>query len=115
MSTILNTRKKHTAPCYHEDLNGIGKPSSVLTRRQSDLRGLVVKAMILQPKGREFESRCGQDVFSFCKSRLRSLQQGEAQANEINHDIHLANTLFQIKVRQKKIWLPSIVVYHCSC
>ena len=31
--------------------------------------------------------------FSFCYSRFRSLQLEEAHANEINHDIHLANTL----------------------
>ena len=36
--------------------------------------------------------------FSFCKSRFRSLQLEEAHANEIKHDIPLANTLFQIKV-----------------
>ena len=35
---------------------------------------------------------------SFCKSRFRSLQLEEPNANEINHDIHLANTLFQINV-----------------
>ena len=40
--------------------------------------------------------------FSFCKPRFRSLQLEEAHVNEINHDMHLANTLFQIKVRQKK-------------
>ena len=44
----------------------------------SDLRGLAVKAMSSESKGREFESRCG-------------------HASEINHDIHLVNTLFQIK------------------
>ena len=44
----------------------------------------------------------GKKNFSFCKSCFRSLQLEEAHANEINHDIHLANTLFQIKVRQKK-------------
>ena len=36
---------------------------------------------------------------SFCKSRFRSLQLEKAHANEINLDIHLANTLFQMKVR----------------
>ena len=41
----------------------------------------------------------GKKNFSFCKSRFRSFQ---LDANEINHDIHLANTLFQIKVRYKK-------------
>ena len=40
----------------------------------------------------------GKNNFSFCKSRFRSLQLEEAHANEINHDTHLANTLFQIKV-----------------
>ena len=81
----------------------------------SDLRGVAVKAMASESKAREFESRCGQEEFLFCKSCFRSLQLEEAHANEINHDRHLANTLFQIKVRQKKIWLPSVVVYNCSC
>ena len=36
--------------------------------------------------------------FSFCKSRVRSLQLEEVHANEINHDIRLANTLFQIRL-----------------
>ena len=73
----------------------------------SGLHGLAVKAMASQSKGREFMSRCGQEeFFSFCKSRFRSLQPWEAHANEINHDIHLANTLFQKKVF-RKIWLPS--------
>ena len=31
--------------------------------------------------------------FSFCSSSFRSLQHEEAHANEINHEIHLANTL----------------------
>ena len=44
----------------------------------------------------------GKKNYSFCKSRFCSLQLEEAHANEINHDIHLANTLFQIKVRYKK-------------
>ena len=55
--------------------------------------------MASQSKGREFESRYGQEEFFFCKSRFRSLQLEEVNANEINHDIHLANTMFQIKVR----------------
>ena len=37
--------------------------------------------------------------FPFCKSSFRSLQLEEAHANEINHELHLANTLFQIKIR----------------
>ena len=32
--------------------------------------------------------------FSFCNSRFRSLQPELARANEIIHNIHLANTLF---------------------
>ena len=44
----------------------------------------------------------GKKNFSFCKSCFRSLQLEEAHVSEINHDIHLVNTLFQIKVRQKK-------------
>ena len=65
-------------------------------------RGLAVKAIASQSKGRELEFRCEQEIFLFCKSLFCSLQLEEAQANEINHDIHLANTLFQLKVRQKK-------------
>ena len=58
----------------------------------------------------------GKKNFSFCKSRFRSLQLEEADANEINHDIHLANTLFQIKVRQKKYGcrLQSYITVHVS-
>ena len=44
----------------------------------------------------------GKKNFSFCESRSSILQLEEAHANEINHDIHLANALFQIKVRYKK-------------
>ena len=66
----------------------------------SGVDGQVVKAMASESKGREFESRCGQEgFFSFCRSRSRSLQLEEAYANAINHDMNLANTLFQIKVR----------------
>ena len=39
------------------------KPSLVLTRRHSDLRGLAVKAMASQFTGCEFESRYGQKEF----------------------------------------------------
>ena len=42
---------------------------------------------------------------------LRYLQLKYAHANEIKHDIHLTNTLFWIKVRYRKIWLPTPVVY----
>ena len=66
----------------------------------SGVDGQAVKAIASGSKGREFESHRGQEgFFSFCKSRFRSLQPEEAHANKINYDIHLANTLFQIKVR----------------
>ena len=64
--------------------------------------GLMVTALASKSRGREFKSRCGQEEFFICKSRFRSLQLEEAHANEINREIHLANTLFQIKVRYKK-------------
>ena len=57
------------------------------------MNGQAVKAIASESKGREFECRCGQKNFSFCKSRFRSLQQEEANANEISHDINLANTV----------------------
>ena len=56
-----------------------------------------------KPKVVSSSPAVGKTYFSFCKSRFRSLQQEEAHANEINHDILLANTLFQIKVRQKNM------------
>ena len=49
------------------------------------------KALDLRIRGREFESRYGQD-FSFCNSRFSLL--AARVANEINHNIHLANALF---------------------
>ena len=76
----------------------------------SDLRSLSVKAIASDLKIVSSSPAVGKKNFSFCKSRFRSLQLEEARANEINHDRHLANTLFQIKVRQKKIWLASVVV-----
>ena len=65
----------------------------------SDLRGLAVKAKASESKVVSWSPAEGKKNFSFCKSRFRSLQLEEAHANEINHDRHLANTLFQIKVR----------------
>ena len=47
------------------------------------------KALVLRIRGREFESRYGHFVIL----GFRSLQQ-LACANEINHNIYLANTLF---------------------
>ena len=57
----------------------------------SDLCGLAVKAMASESKGRELELRLWQEEFFIS---LPLLAAGEAHANEINHDIHLANTLF---------------------
>ena len=67
--------RKHSAMCYHEELNSTGKTwLSFNTSIVYQLRCLAVKAMDSQSKGREFESRCWQKNFSFCKSRFRSLQ-----------------------------------------
>ena len=55
-----------------------------------------------KPKVVSSNQAVGKKNFSFCKSRFRSLQLEEAHSNEINHDLNLANTLFQIKVRKKK-------------
>ena len=54
----------------------------------------MVTAQDLWFRGDEFEFRCGQDFFHFVIHGFRSLQLELAHANEINHDIHLANTLF---------------------
>ena len=54
--------RKHSATCYHEDLNSTGKRwLSLNTSITSALRGLAVKAMASQSKGRDFKSRCGQE------------------------------------------------------
>ena len=52
------------------------------------------KALDLRIRGREFEPRYGQRIFHFVILGFRSLQPELACANEINHNIHLANTLF---------------------
>ena len=53
-----------------------------------------------QAEGTRFESHCGQECFILYFSlTLCSMLLEEAYANEINHDIHIANTLFQILVR----------------
>ena len=49
--------------------------------------------------------------FSFRNSSFRPLQLETATANEINHDLYLVDTLFQIKVRYKNVWLSSPVVH----
>ena len=52
------------------------------------------EALDLKIRAREFESRYGQDFFHFVIPGFRSLQPELASVNEINHSIHLANTLF---------------------
>ena len=112
--------RKHSAACYkmnHEDLNVTGK--TWLRFNTSMVYQLSVaerlRRWLLNPEVVRSSPAVGKKNFSFCKPRFRSLQLEEGRVNEINHDMHLANTLFQIKTRQKKIWLPSAVVYHCSC
>ena len=53
----------------------------------------MLKELDLRIRGREFESRYGQEFFIFSVLGFRSLQPELAHANEINHNIHLANTL----------------------
>ena len=60
--------RKHSAACYkmyHEDLNVTGKRWLRFNTIDSisALRSLAVKAMASQSRGREFESRCGQEEF----------------------------------------------------
>ena len=101
----------------HEDLNVTGK--TWLRFNTSTVYQLSVaerlRRWLLNPEVVRSSPAVGKKNFSFCKPRVRSLQLEEARVNEINHDMHLANTLFQIKVRQNKIWLPSAVCYRCSC
>ena len=54
---------------------------------------LPLRRWLHNPKVMSSSPNIGKKNFSFCKSRLRSLQEEEAHANEINHDIHLANTV----------------------
>ena len=95
---------EYSAACYHEDLNSKGNmwlrfnmsivyQLSVAERLRRWLHNLKVVSS---------SPAVDKKNFSFCKPRVRSLQLEEAHANEINHFIHLANTLFQIKVRRKK-------------
>ena len=56
--------RKHSVMCYHGDLNNAWKMwFSFNTSIVYQLHGLAVKAMASQSKGREFESRCGQEEF----------------------------------------------------
>ena len=52
------------------------------------------KALDLRIRGREFESRYKQEFFIFVILCFHSLQPELAHANDINHYIHLGNTLF---------------------
>ena len=112
--------RKHSATCYkmyHEDLNVTEKTwlrfnTSIVYQLSVAWR---LRRWLLNPEVVSSSPAVGKKIFSFCKPRFRSLQLEEAHVNEISHDMHLANNLFQIKGRQKKIWLPSAVVYHCSC
>ena len=92
---------KHSATCSDEDLYSRGK--TWLTFDTSSVCPVwMAKRLRRWPQDPRFVSSSpavGKKNFSFCKSRFRSLQLEEAHANEINHDIHLANTLFQMKVR----------------
>ena len=76
------------------------------------------KALDLRIRGREFVSRYGQEFFNlyFVILVFRSLQPELARANEINHNIHLANIYPVLEIGlQEKIWLPFPVVYDFSC
>ena len=92
---------KHSATCSDKDLNSRGK--TWLSFNTSSVCPVwMAKGLRRWPQDPRVVSSSpvvGKNNFSFCKSRFRSLQLEEAHANEINHDIHLANTLFQIRVR----------------
>ena len=83
MSTILNTQQKHSATCYDEDVNSKGKTwlnfNLSIVCQVSLPNGCT--AATSQSKGRDIKSCCGQEEFFIKKIS------------------HLANTLFQIKVR----------------
>ena len=57
----------------------------------------MVTALDLCFRGLEFESRCGQEFFIVLILGFRSFQLELANTNEINHGIHLANTLLEQK------------------
>ena len=97
--------KKQSATCYHEDLNSTGKiklsfNTSLVCQISVILR---LWRWLQNPKVVSSSLAVGKKNSSFCKSPFRSLQLKEAHASEINHDIHLVNTLFQIKNRQKNM------------
>ena len=58
-------------------------------------RGAMDNASVWRARGPEIESHHGQEFFILKFSLLsRATQRDNAIANEINHGIHLANTLF---------------------
>ena len=59
---------KHSATCYDEDLNSTGK--AILTSRQC----VRLRRLLHNPKVVSSSPAVGKKNFSFCKSRLRSLQ-----------------------------------------
>ena len=71
------------------------------------------KALDLRIRGREVESRYGQEYFilqfAFFILGFRSLQPELARANEINHNIHLANTCFRNRFARKNMAAVSCV------
>ena len=115
ISTILNTWQniqmlyqyntqymtKHSATCFDADLNDTEK-TWLSFNKSTVCPAWMAERLRWWPQNSRVVSSSpavGKNNFSFCKSRFRSLQLEEVHANEINHDIHLANTLFQIKVR----------------
>ena len=98
---IAEYTTKHSATCSDEDLNSTEK--TWLSFNTSSVYQIWIAKRLRRwtrnPRVVSSSPAVGKKNFSFCKSRFRSLQLEEVHANEINHDIHLANTLFQIKVR----------------
>ena len=84
--------------------------------RPSDWETIALSARPRRPVPKSCLNLTRFSLFHFVNLASRSLQLEEADANEINHDIHLANTLFQIKVRQKKYGcrLQSFITVHVS-
>ena len=64
-------------------------------RFQIRLDGLMDKALDLRIRGRDFRVPLWANIFHFVILGFRSLQPEFAHANEINHDILRASTLFQ--------------------
>ena len=92
---------KHSATCSDEDLNSSGE--TCFSFNTSTVCPVWMAKRLRRwpqdPRVVSSSPAVGKKNFSFCKSRFRSLQLEKAHANEINHDIHLANTLLLMKVR----------------